>query len=87
MYSVWTKHLKTDEEKENFKNSIYGSRFVLNRAIEIFQEEEASLNQAMLSNKIYDQPNWDYRQAHTNGFLAGLQFAKKLLTVDQTESK
>lgn len=87
MYSVWTKHLKTSEEKENFRNSVYGARHVLNRAIEIIDAEGNGVKNAILSPAIYDQPNWDYRQAHSNGFLAGLEFAKKLLTVDQTESK
>jgi hypothetical protein len=82
MYSVWTKHLK-DEQKEQFNNSILGSKAVLDRAVAILKEEESQLNKAELNHKIYDLPNWDYRIAHDNGFKAALQVAIKLLDLDQ----
>lgn len=83
MYSVWTKHLNDEEKKEQFKNSILGSKQVLDRAVEILQEEEDAIVLAELNHKIYDLPNWDYRQAHDNGFKAGLRTARKLLTLDK----
>ncbi len=82
MYSVWTKHLE-DDKKESFKNSIKGSKIVLDRAVEILKEEENNIIQVELNHKIYDSPNWDYKIAHDNGFRAGLRTAMKLLNLDQ----
>lgn len=82
MFSVWTKHLN-DEQKEQFENSLKGSKPVLDRAVAILKEEYERLNQVEMSHKIYELPNWDYRIAHDNGFRAGITTAMKLLDLDQ----
>jgi hypothetical protein len=83
MYSVWTKHLTDDEQKQQFENSLQGSKAVLNRAIAILKEEEAQLTAAELSHKIYDTPNWSHKMAHDNGFKAALRTVIRLLDLDQ----
>lgn len=82
MFSVWTKHLDK-EHKEQFENSIKGSKAVLDRAVQILKEEDERLYQVEMSHKIYELPNWDYRIAHDNGFRAGVRTAIKLLDLDQ----
>ncbi len=85
MISAWTKHLKTEEDKERFKNQLKGSKAVLERLQELLDEEKSSLETAEISSKIYDSPNWDYKQAHTNGFKAALKMVSKLITSDPKE--
>lgn len=82
MISAWTKHLKTDEEKDRFKNSVLGSKIVLGRLQELIKEVEDDLEKVELNTKIYDYPNWDYRQADGNGFRRALKTINKLITID-----
>ena len=81
--SAWTKHLKTEEEKEKFIKSLRASRYILGRLQELLDEEKNGLESAEISPKIYETPNWAYKQAHTNGFKAALKMVSKLITLDQ----
>jgi hypothetical protein len=83
MISAWTKHLKTEDEKTRFRNSVYGSKLVLERLQELLKEVEEDLNKTELSAEIYDIPNWDYRQADMNGFRRCLNIVNKIITLDQ----
>lgn len=83
MISAWTKHLKTDEEKERFKNQVIGSKAVLTRLQALMAEMQEDVDNTEMNTKIYDIPNWDYRQADTNGFKRCLKLINKLLTLDQ----
>ena len=85
MITAWTKHLKTDEEKDKFTKSLKAARHVLDRLHALLDEEKAGLETAEISPKIYETPNWDYKQAHTNGFKAALKMVSKLITFDQKE--
>ena len=82
MISAWTKHLKTEDEKTRFKNSVLGSKLVLERLQELIKEVEDELDNTELNTKIYDIPNWDYRQADMNGFRRALKTITKIITVD-----
>lgn len=83
MKSVWTKHLKNEEEKDKFRSQILGSKEILERINDLAQEELDGLENAELNLKIYDLPNWDYRQAHGNGFKAAMRWFKTLTNLDQ----
>lgn len=83
MISAWHKHLKTDEEKTKFKNSVLGSKIVLRRLLEITKEIEDDLDRTESNTKIYDMPNWDYRQADMNGFRRALKTVNKIIDLDQ----
>lgn len=82
MISAWTKHLKTEDEKTRFKNEVLGSKRVLHRLQELIKEIEDDLDKTELNTKIYDIPNWDYRQADMNGFRRALKAIKTITTVD-----
>lgn len=83
MISAWTKHLKTEEDKDKFVKSLKASRHVLARLQELLDEEKSGLESAEISPKIYDTPCWDYKQAHSNGFKACLKMVSKIITLDQ----
>ncbi len=86
MIIAWTKHLNTEEDKEKFTKSLKAARHVLDRLQQLLDEEKAGLESAEISPKIYETPNWDYKQAHTNGFKAALKMVSKLITFDQKET-
>jgi hypothetical protein len=83
MKSVWTDNLKTDEEKQRFKNSVLASSSVLERLDEILLKMQDDQDGIERNTKIYDMPNWDYRQAHLNGFKDCLHKVRFLINLDQ----
>ncbi len=83
MIGAWTKNLKTEEEITRFKNQFKGSRGVFERLQELMDEEKTALESSEISSKIYDSPNWDYKQAHTNGFKAALKMVGTLIKPDK----
>lgn len=83
MYVAWTKNLRSVDEAESFKNQVRSSKDVLDRVIQLLNEEEASLDRSEIDPKNYDLPNWEYRQAHKNGYRSCLAFVKKLIDLDQ----
>ncbi len=85
MISAWTKHCRSDAEKEQFQNEVLGSSRVLKRLQELLKEVETDLDQTEQSTKIYDLPNWDYRQADMNGFRRALRTVNKIINLDQQE--
>ena len=87
MLTKWTSHLKDLEEKQRFESSILGSKRVLERLNDIVGELELELNSAEVNPKNYEIPNWDYRQAHNNGFRQCLNVMKKLLKLEEDQPK
>lgn len=85
MLSAWTKHLKDPEEIKRFKNNVQGSKTTLDRLKQLLDEEIDRLDRSETDIKSYDIPNWDYRQAHKNGFRQYHQIITKLINLDQKE--
>ena len=83
MYSRWTSHLQTDEEKESFKKEIYSAKNVLERLTNMINEDEDLLDRSEADQRIYDVPNWDYRQAHKNGNRQYMRTIRLLTDLDQ----
>ena len=83
MLTVWTKNLKTEDERDNFTNQLLGARPVLERLGELLDEKEKELDRSERSQKAYENPNWAYLQAHRNGCAGMLQSIKELINLDQ----
>lgn len=67
MFTRWTEHLQDSEDKETFLRDLLASRRVVERIYQMIKEDDERLSRTELSQKAYDTPNWDYRQAHKNG--------------------
>lgn len=83
MITAWTKHLKTEEEKQRFTNSVLGSKTVLTRLKDILKEIEDDQEKIERDTRIYESPSWAYKQAHLNGFRDCLGKINKIITIDQ----
>lgn len=83
MYIDWTKHLSTPEDKENFSRAVYRARHVLDRLKILIQNDLDNTSKAELSIKAYDNANWAYRQAHTNGYKKALNNILTLVDLDK----
>lgn len=86
MKTIWTHHIKDQDEKVQFEKSLLNSKWILNRQTEILDAMEQGLDRQESSPKAYDSPNWDYRQAHANGYRQCLREVKELNTLDQKDT-
>lgn len=85
MKTIWTQHLEDQAEKVRFQTSLLHSKWLFERLIEILDSMEKGLDRQERSPKAYDSPNWDYRQAHANGFSQCLHTIRELVTLDPKE--
>jgi hypothetical protein len=83
MYTQWTQHLKTPEEKSSFERQVWSSKDVLDFLVKVIDEKEKELRLSQESLSAYDKPNWDFRTAHQNGYLACLRNLRTLVNLDQ----
>jgi hypothetical protein len=83
MISAWTKHLDTPEDKERFQKEILGSKRVLDRLSQLINEIEVDQDMIERNPKMYELPNWDYRQAHLNGYKQCLKTITTIINLDQ----
>lgn len=81
MWTKWTSHLRTDEERTAFKRQINGSQEVLDRVRMILEERYKGLEDNELDPKIFGSPSWPYLQAAICGRKAELRDTIKLLTL------
>ena len=61
----WLKDLKTDKEREEFKQYVLSSQKVLDKLREIVYN--MSINEEKVKTIDYDSPSWSHKQAHLNG--------------------
>lgn len=85
MISAWTKHL-SGEEKKRFQNEVLGSKQVLIRLQTILNEMRDEKEDLELSTDSYNSPNWDYKQADTNGYKRCLKQISKLIKLDDNQA-
>jgi len=86
MYSIWTKHLKDQEEKAQYEKSLRNAKWVLDDISKILKTLEEELDRVELNPKFYELPNWEYRQADNIGYRRCLNLVKKLINLDQKET-
>lgn len=79
LFTFWTSHLKTKEEREAFEKIIKNTDKRVLDAID--KQLRNSLEQIVLDEGLsgYDSPSWAYRQAHLNGYREGLNRALFLI--------
>lgn len=83
MISAWTKACRSEEEKKELSNQINGSKVTLTRLQQLLDEMKCDCDNTEMNTKIYDLPNWDYRQADVNGYKRCLKQVSKLINLDQ----
>lgn len=76
----WVKHLPKGESQEDFTKLLRNSTLVLGRLRILLEELEHKIERTERSFKAYEDPNWDVRQAHKNGYMHALDQVKELLS-------
>jgi len=80
MYTKWTSHLKTEDEKKRFENSVVGSRLVLERLRDLVDEGLKILEDRETR---FERPNWAYEEASIIGERKALKDMRKLINLDE----
>lgn len=83
MWSKWTQHLSSPQDREEFRKSLRLSAPILERVVEILDERERSLDTTEFAMDTFDNPSWAYLQASIIGRRSELREIKRLLTLDQ----
>lgn len=84
---TWTKNIKDEEEKTKFQNYLLHSKQLLDRLDEILVDYENELDAKETNLKTYEFPNWDYRQAHCNGYRQCVRQVRKLINLDPKDKQ
>lgn len=79
----WTQHIRNEDEKQRFNNTVWSAKVVLDRALDILKEEENAMERTELSLDTFEKPNWAERQAYMNGYKKALRIAQDILNLDQ----
>lgn len=80
MWTEWTSHLSTPEEKEQFEREIFSAKRVLNRQKALIDKRLDGLERTEEKIEAYDSPSWSHKQAYINGYRAALKTQR--ITVD-----
>lgn len=83
MFTIWTKHLKDEEQISQFENTVHSAKTVLDRLKTLIEEDEKAQNASELDPLSFNTPNWTEKQASRIGYRACLAKYKKLVDLDQ----
>lgn len=87
MYTMWTSHLKTESEKEKFRNQVISAKPALERLQALLEEAGEKIENTTEDPSTFDTPNWAYLMAFNSGYKACISFIEKLIDLDQQETK
>jgi hypothetical protein len=80
MFTKWTSHLKTKEEREAFQKLLRNTdKRVLERIELLLSSSIQQARNEEIDPSIYDSPSWSHKQAHYNGYVQGLTEALDLI--------
>ena len=82
---VWTSDIKDPVKKKKFEQAVRNSAHdvVLRKLKDIIGQRIDRTGDIPLKLEEYDNPAWAYKQAHLNGYAAGLQFVYDLINIEK----
>ena len=86
LHPRWTSHIRDQDRKKTFANTILNSRVISDRVRVILDEELALLTKTEGSDN-YESPSWSHKQAHRNGHYRALALMRQLFDFDHEEPK
>ena len=75
----WTNHIREEDERTRFEQSVRSSSLVLSRLLQIIEQRENELDRQEAKLSDYDTPAWSHKQAHRNGERSSLKKLSGLL--------
>lgn len=83
MYTKWTAHCKTDQEKIQFESDVRRARPVLERLIDILKQDEEIIDREETNVKNFSYASWPYLQAYWLGGKAAIKQLIKIIDLDK----
>lgn len=80
LLTVWTSHLKTEEEKKSFRSQLSNTSAVFTRLRDILREGEKLQDDRFCSDKFFENPNWPNAMAFELGKKSYAKHVLKLLS-------
>lgn len=82
---IWTADIKDKDKKKKFEEHIRNSVHTpaWNKLKEIIEQRIDRTGDLPLKLEEYDNPSWAYKQAHLNGYAAGLKFVYDLINIEK----
>jgi hypothetical protein len=71
--TVWTKHLKSEKDKEDFVTSLKGQTYITSRLVDILEENLDGILRSEIKQADFEDAAWAYKQAFRNGKKAALK--------------
>mgnify|MGYP001570701462 CR=1 FL=1 len=81
MDSNWTRHVKTQQERDKIKEAIQNSKYTLDILSNILNKELIEVDSTSLED--YKIPNWDCHQADRNGYKRALKRFLHLINIKE----
>ena len=81
--NTWIKHLKDKEEKEEFTKILLEGNRIIDRLINIVEQELDSCKKQKLDKSRYLSPNWSEFQADTIGEERALRKILNLIKIER----
>ena len=72
MKTLWTKSCKDDAEKKRLRSEFARGKLLRERLCQILEEKIQSEQRAARSKEAYNEANWAYRQADSQGYQRAL---------------
>lgn len=87
MITAWTQHITNEDEKQRYLKSLKNAKWAFDDLSKMLDKHDADLETQEISPRSYDNANWPYRQAHTNGYRQAIRTIQKIINLDQKETK
>lgn len=85
MYTLWTQHIKDQDAKAKFQETIKSAKPVLDHLNRLLSDYERGIDRSEIDISTFDKPNWAERQAFKNGQRSMITFLKTITDLDQQE--
>lgn len=77
--TIWYPVKATDDEKAETQAIVLAGSRVLTKLRKIVQDEIDTVQKVRVKSTEYDKPNWDFKQAHTNGQVEKLSWLLSII--------
>mgnify|MGYP001301555143 CR=1 FL=1 len=87
MKLVWTQHLKTEKEREDFRQALRNSTLLKNRLLQILSERYDAIERRVFKEEDYAEAGWETLQAFRNGKLSTLKEVADLFDFEKKDTE
>ena len=80
---LWFLNEKDEKQREKIRTLVFNSTAVLSRLSKVLDKKIEEEDRQILSRSSFDNPNWAYVQAYTNGRVQALKEVQTLINLEK----